>query len=237
MKNILKNKNVLVIGASGSIGHEVCRELSDLDCNVIATGTKKSKLQKLKNVFNKTKSNIELFKCDLNNDKDVKSLILNIRNKYNVDVIINCAGIFINHPIDKVKLQQLTEAFNVNIQSPIRVIKESIIHMKRKKWGRVVNIGSSSSYQGFNDSSLYCATKHAVLGFTKALHQELKKYNIRCYCLSPSSTKGTMGLATKNQDYTTFLDPEDVAKYIIFMISFNSNIMSEEIFLNRMFVK
>jgi short-subunit dehydrogenase len=237
MKNILKNKNILVIGATGSIGYEICKELKNYECNIIASGTKTSKLKKLKKIFNNCTSKLDILKCNLNNERDVNNMILKIRNRYNINAIINCAGIFVNESIEKVSTNKLNEAFNINIKSPFRIIKESIKHMKRKKWGRVVNIGSSSSYQGFNNSSVYCATKHAMLGFTKALHQELKKYNIRCYCVSPSSTKGAMGLVTKNQDYETFLNPEDVAKYIIFIISFDSNIMSEELFLNRMIIK
>jgi short-subunit dehydrogenase len=84
---------------------------------------------------------------------------------------------------------------------------------------------------------MYCATKHALLGFSRAIHDELKEHNVRTLCISPSSTQSKMGLATKGQDYSTFLDPSDVAEYVVFAISFDSNIVSEEIFLKRMIVQ
>jgi len=72
---------------------------------------------------------------------------------------------------------------------------------------------------------------------SRSIHDELKQYNVRTFCISPSSTQSKMGLATKDQDYSTFLDPNDVAKYVIFAISHDSNIVSEEIFLKRMIIQ
>jgi NADP-dependent 3-hydroxy acid dehydrogenase YdfG len=69
------------------------------------------------------------------------------------------------------------------------------------------------------------------------MYDELKGYNLRTLCVSPSLTQNKMGLATKGQDYTTFLEPCDVAKYVVFAISFDSNIISEEIFLKRMITR
>ena len=67
--------------------------------------------------------------------------------------------------------------------------------------------------------------------------EELKQYNVRTFCISPSSTQSKMSVDDKNQDYSTFLDPGDVAKYVLFAISHNSNIVSDEIFLKRMFIR
>jgi len=106
--------------------------------------------------------------------------------------------------------------------------------MVENKWGRIVNIGSSSSYAGFQETSVYCASKHAVLGFSRSIHEELKDFNVRTFCISPSSTKTKMGRKILNQDFETFLDPKDVAEYVIFCISFESNTVTNEIFLKRL---
>ncbi len=237
MNNIFKNKTVLILGATGSIGKEICKQLSQYECKIIVIGSNLKSIQNTKNIIKDGIAEIETLKCNLNIKKDVLNLMNLLKTKYKVNVLINCAGIFINSPIDKTSPKIIEESFNVNIKSPFMIIREAIKNMKKNKWGRIVNLGSSSSYNGFNDSSVYCSTKHAILGFTRAIHNELKSFNIRCYCISPSSTKGKMGKSTKNQDYDTFLDPHDVAKYIIFTISFDSNLMNEEILLNRMFIK
>ena len=115
-------KNILVIGATGSIGYEICKELKNYECNIIASGTKTSKLKKLKKIFNNCTSKLDILKCNLNNERDVNNMILKIRNRYNINAIINCAGIFVNESIEKVSTNKLNEAFNINIKSPFIII-------------------------------------------------------------------------------------------------------------------
>jgi 3-oxoacyl-[acyl-carrier protein] reductase len=129
------------------------------------------------------------------------------------------------------------ETLNVNSRCAFLFARDFAKNMVSQQWGRIVNIGSSSAFSGFRGTSIYCLSKHALLGFSRATHDELKEHNVRTYYVSPSSTQSKMGLATKGQDYSTFLDPSDVAKYVVFVISFDSNIVSEEIFLKRMIVR
>jgi len=96
-----------------------------------------------------------------------------------------------------------------------------------------VNIGSSSSYQGFKNSSVYCVSKHALLGFSRSILDELKKYNVRTFCVSPSSIKTKMGETLVEQDFNTFLNPKEVAESIIFIISYNDEMIIDELRLNR----
>ena len=109
--------------------------------------------------------------------------------------------------------------------------------MIKKKWGRIVNLGSSSSYMGFENGSLYCSTKFAILGLSRSLHAELKKYNIRTYCISPGSTKTDMAKISVDQNFDTFLDPKEVAELINYVISFDNELVIDEIRLNRMIIE
>ncbi len=76
--------------------------------------------------------------------------------------------------------------------------------MVKNKWGRIVNVGSSSAYSGFRETSIYCASKHAILGLSRAIYNELKDYNVRTFCISPGSIKTEMGKQVKNQKFDTF---------------------------------
>jgi 3-oxoacyl-[acyl-carrier protein] reductase len=100
-----------------------------------------------------------------------------------------------------------------------------------------VNIGSSSAYNGFKNSTAYCSSKHALLGFSRALFSELKDNNVRVYSISPGSTQTKMGKLSKDQKFETFLEPEEVADYVAFVIGFDKQLVSEEIRLNRMQIK
>ena len=109
--------------------------------------------------------------------------------------------------------------------------------MKKKKWGRIVNIGSSSAYNGFKNGTIYCSTKHSLLGLSRALYAELKDTGIRTFCISPGSTQTKMGKISNDQNFETFLNPKEIADYVIFIISFDNELISEEIRLNRIKVE
>ena len=69
------------------------------------------------------------------------------------------------------------------------------------------------------------------------MHEELKKKGIRTFCISPASTKTEMAKLSSDQDSSTFLDPKEVAKFIIQTIIFDNNLVANEIRLNRMEIK
>jgi len=174
----------------------------------------------------------------LSKTENIYSMISFAREKFrDYSILINAAGVYIQKELLELEDCEITQIFNVNVIAPFVLTREIAKDMKKNKWGRIVNIGSSSSYYGFKNGSLYCATKHALLGFSKAVHEDLKQHNVRSYCISPSSTQGKMGRETIGQDYETFLDPVDIARFVVFSISFESNIMTEEIFLKRMEVR
>ena len=165
----------------------------------------------------------------------LKKIIISARKSFSkFDILINSAGIFLSKSIHDSSLEEFEKIFNVNIRAPFIFCKEFSGEMFKNKWGRIVNIGSSSSYSGFENGSIYCASKHAILGLSRTLQNELKSKNVRTFCISPGSIKTEMGKITKDQNFETFLDPKEIAKYVVFTISFDKELISDEIKLNRM---
>jgi len=233
----LKGKNAFISGATGSIGMSIAIQLAKEGCNIFITSTSKNKLQKLKKILVQYNVKVLFYPGDLNNKSEVKNIIKHAEKIKGVDILINCAGIFPNMGLFNTSEEEFDRTININLKSAFIFTKAFANNMVKKSWGRIVNIGSSSSYSGYRETSAYCSSKHALLGFSRSIHDELKIHNVRSYCISPSSTKGNMGLTTKDQDYSTFLDPDDIAKYVIFSISFDSNIASEELQLKRMIIR
>ncbi len=233
----LKNKNVFISGATGDIGTEISKKLAMLNCNLILCGSNEQKLKNLSASLNHKKNTINIIAGDLNDLSDIERIAKDAKNMCNIDIVINSAGVFPNSSIAETSNKTLLETINVNFVAPFIFIREFSKSMIANKWGRIINIGSSSAYAGFKNTSAYCASKHAILGLSRSAHDELKTHNIRTYCLSPSSTKGKMGKQSTDQDYDTFLDPEEIAEYLTFIISFDSNVMLEELMLKRLFTR
>ena len=236
----LKNKNCLITGATGGIGKEVSIKLADQSCNLFLTGRNKKKLESLKKLLikNNPDINIEYKEGDLTRLSDIKNIVTNAKHHFgNIDILINCAGIFMIKSIGKSTVEDFDKSINLNLRVPFILSREFSKDMVSKKWGRIVLIGSSSSYSGFENGSVYCASKHSILGLSRALNIELKKKNVRVMCISPSSTKTNMGKISVDQDFNTFLNPKEVAEYIIFILSFDNEMSIDESRLNRMIMK
>ena len=236
-KQILDNKNCFITGASGGIGSEIAVQLAENGCNIFLTGRNAAKLEKFKKEIKSTGNNIKTFyhAGDLNNVGDIKDIIKAARKKLGrIDILINSAGVFpINKLVDSTA-EEFDECFNVNVRAPFIFCREFSKDMVRNKWGRIVNIGSSSAYAGFKDTSIYCASKHALLGFSRSIYNELKEYGVRTFCVSPAAVKTQMGKRVKNQDFDAFIEPKELARYVVLLISFNGSMVSEEVRLNRM---
>lgn len=239
-KEIINNKNCFVTGASGGIGKEIAIQLAKSGCNVFLTGRNTAKLESLKKEIEDIGNNVKVFygTSDFNKAEDIKNIIKIAREKLGkIDILVNCAGIFPVKSIADSTIEDFDKCFNVNVKAPFIFCKEFSKDMVENKWGRIVNIGSSSAYAGFKDTSIYCASKHALLGFSRSIYNELKERKIRTFCVSPCSVKTEMGKLVKNQEFDTFIEPKEIAKYVVFLISFDDNMISEEVRLNRMFIQ
>jgi len=225
--NNLDNKNILITGASNGLGKAIAKELGKYNCNLLLTGRK----------FTES-VHAETYECDLSTSIGIKNLISTARQKFdNIDILVNCAGIFINKYISETTEEDFDSTFNLNIKAPFLLTKEFSKDMVTNNWGRIVNIASSSAYGGFPGTSIYCASKHALLGLSRTTYQELKGDNVRTYCFSPGSIKTDMGKKVPGQDFNTFIEPNELSKYIVDTISYDGNMISEEIRINRLFVQ
>jgi len=239
-ENILKNKNCLITGAAGGLGREISIELAKKGCNLFLT-SKESDLEDLKSKIEQFDSEISILSqlTDLRNTDDVNSLINHIREKFShIDILINCAGENHRKPIVESTLEEYDSCMNLNVRAPFILSKEFSKDMVKNNWGRIVNIASSSAHNGFKDAAIYCSSKHALLGLSRTLFAELKDKNIRTFCVSPGSMKTRMakedeGLLAEH-DYNTFMDPNEVAEFITKIISYDNEMISQEINLSRL---
>ena len=228
-------RKILITGATGSIGSTILELLNKNWNQIYISGTNRSKLEELIQLHSNKDSNLYWGAYDLSKHVNVKHLISDVRKKIGeIEILINCAGIFTQFSIKETDDNELIKCLNLNFIASYLLSREFVKEMTQKKWGRIINIGSSSAYYGFKNTTAYCASKHALLGFSKALHDEVKEFNIKVMCISPSSTKGRMGMQTIGQDYDTFLDPKDVADFIVSAMCNDSNLVIEDILLKRM---
>ena len=237
MNQILHGKNCLITGATGGLGKEIAKEFVKNGCNLFLTGRNNEKLSSLKNELENDVSEIKIdFEdADLSDADEIQKLIEKVKGAFsNIDILVNCAGVFPVKLLSDSTIDDFENCFSVNVKAAFVLCKEFSQGMISKKWGRIVNIASSSAYAGFKNTSIYCSSKHALLGLSRSLHSELKEYNVRTFCVSPGSIKTPMGKSVTGQNYETFLNPNEIAELIVHLVSFDNEMISQEIQLSRM---
>ncbi len=221
---MMNKKNLLITGSSQGIGLATAKHFSS-DYNVYITGRHEQKLEKLCKDNNFT----GYFAVDLTQDNACKALYngLNV----DIDILINNAGIYFYSAIEKMTDEDIIKSIKLNTLAPYELIKLYIPYMKRKQWGRIINIGSISGVMGEANASVYSMTKASLIGLTKSLALELAQDNITVNIINPGWVDTEL-INNENleQDFSKeeiietipqrrFVTPEEIAKTCEFLIS------------------
>ena len=231
----LKNKNIIVTGASGGIGNSIVEKLNMSGANILATGTREEKLTELKGKFN----NIKILKFDISNHEKIEEFIEKATNELNgnLDCIVNNAGITKDNLTIRMNIEEWSKVIDINLTSTFLMCKYSIKKMLKNKSGKIINITSVVGHTGNIGQANYTASKAGIVAMSKSLAIEYAKKNINVNCISPGfiSTAMTDKIDEKFKESiiskipaSRLGKPEDVANAVLFLASSNSDYINGE---------
>ena len=185
----LKEKKILITGATGGIGFSMVKKFSELGSVVLATGTNQDKLEKLKNEF----KNIHIKQFRLDEHSKIGEFIDSCYNDLGgLDVLINNAGITMDNLSIRLADENWKKVIDINLTSTFLMCKHSIKKMLKNKYGKIINITSIVGHTGNLGQANYAASKAGIIGFSKSLAIEYAKKNININCISPGFIKTEM---------------------------------------------
>jgi len=217
----MTGKKCLVTGASRGIGKSIVRHLLEAGSLVVASASTDVGLMALKIEFSKFGENLVIISADLSEKAEVELLCQSVTSAVGeIDVLINNAGILFLENLQNSSEEMLRKSFEVNFFSAFALSRYFSRSMVRNKNGAIINMCSSSAYTGGGapEHSIYASTKHALLGLTRALDEELRQYNIRVGSVSPAGVSTEMMSGRQDLDHSSFMSPDDVAKSVMFML-------------------
>ena len=177
-------KNILITGGAGGIGLEIVHYFEKKNFNIIILD--KSLKKDFKKNYKKIKKNIFYFEVDLLEIKKTEKKIQQIISKFKtIDILINCAGIQYISKIENFPTNEWRKVIDINLTSSFITSKNIIPVMKKNNSGRIINISSVHGLVASENKSAYVASKHGLIGLTKAIALELSKTKITCNAISP----------------------------------------------------
>ena len=231
----LKDKNIIVTGASGGIGSSIVEKLNIAGANILASGTKKERLDKIKDKF----SNIKILKFDISQSNKIEKFIEDATNELggSLDCIINNAGVTQDNLAIRMSLEEWQKVIDINLTSTFLISKFAIKKMLKNKSGKIINITSVVGHTGNLGQVNYTASKAGIIAMSKSLALEYAKKNININCISPGFIKTAMTekLDNKFRDAiiskipsARFGDPDDIANAVLFLCSNQSSYINGE---------
>jgi len=222
--------NIVISGATGGVGVAAAKLFASKGHSIILLGRDIKKLNVLtKEIIKNHKVEVSFFKCDIE-DRDELSRSIKKINDLNIDldILINIAGIFPYGLVLDQSESVFDNCMDVNLKLPYLLSLGLFDCIKKNKGGKIINIGSSSSYSGFKNTVTYCASKHALLGLSRALNDEWRDYGVTVHCISPGTIDTEMA-SPLSQDSSTYITVEEFSQLIYDVTSYSGNMIVDEV--------
>ncbi|MBQ2682614.1 MAG: 3-oxoacyl-[Thermoguttaceae bacterium] len=236
----LNGQVAVVTGATRGIGFGVAKALSKAGAAVACIGTNAEKLNASVEQINADGGKATAFICNVADSDAVKETAAKILEQYGgrVDILVNNAGITRDTLLRVMTDEQWDDVIAVNLRGPFLVTRAFISAMRKKKYGRVINIASISGMIGNRGQANYSASKAGVIGFTRTVAKEVANRNITVNVISPGFIETDMTAVLDPMIVTEMMNripvgrfgqPEDIANAVLFFASPEASFVTGQI--------
>jgi uncharacterized protein len=219
----LVGKHVVITGASAGVGEKIAYEVAKRGATPILLARSE---EKLAGMANDIQVNYQVpcyyYRLDVSDLTAVESVFAHLFHELKkVDVLVNNAGFGVFRNVEEIDLAEMKKMFEVNVFGLITCSKIALSHMAERKMGHIINIASQAGKMATPKSSVYAATKHAVLGFTNSLRMEAAQSGVYVTAVNPGPIRTNFfdiadvsGSYVKNVE-RYMLDAEEVARRVV----------------------
>ena len=221
----------IVTGASRGIGKGIALRLAKEGHDLMLFGRDKSALEQVNQEIKSFGGKTEMFLGDAADQKFVNDSVQRIlRNYGSIDHLINNAGMGILKKLVDSSLEEFKQQIDVNLYGVYNFTKAVIDNMIANRKGSIINISSLAGKNAFVGGTMYGATKHALMGFTKSLMLEVREYNIRVAAICPGSVDTNFNPNREViPEKKNILLSEDVAETVMLVLKMPVRAMVSEI--------
>lgn len=196
---VFSGKVILVTGGTSGIGKQVAIDLSRLGATVTVCGQQQASVEQSRLEFLQSGLPIDAQVCDIRVMAQVKQIVEYVAQQHGpVDVLVNNAGYAVYRPFEESSTDEILDLLDVNLAGAMRCAKALLPAMIARRSGRIVNIASIGGETIITPNAVYCAAKHGMVAWTKAIRYELTPFQVKVNVVCPGHTK------TNFHDHPTF---------------------------------
>jgi len=230
-----QNRVAVITGAAGGLGQAFSMRLAEEGCHLAITDQ-----NDCDGIYQKAKHlgrEVYFEKCDLSKEADIKKFSKNVISKFGkVDILINNAAVMMMKTLDELDLETFRLYEKVNVEAPLMLCKAFVPGMASQRYGRIVNMASSSAWHPHKGFLGYITTKMGIIGMTRYLAVELGNKGITVNALTPSLTRHSGNEKTLPEQFFEHVRqkqaiqrtavPEDVVGTLLFLTSDDAAFMT-----------
>ncbi len=226
-------KTVLITGASSGIGAEIARQFDKPNHHLLLFGRDQEKLKSVSSEIREAST--ETFSCDLSQKSEVLQAFKDLaKTTSSIDILVNNAGLIQQNRFEDSKEEEWEYQFQANLFGSFRITQNSLSLLRKGEGKSIVNIASNLGFRPISNTSVYSATKAAMINWTKSLALELASENIRVNVICPgivntpihsfynkedSESTNTRDACRKVSPLGKIGDPKDIAEAVEFLAS------------------
>ena len=231
----LAGRTAVITGATRGIGKAISLSLAGHRMNLALTGRSKGNLDKTAAESEQLGSTALAVSVDFSLDRAPYEVIKRTVDRFGgIDILINNAGTALNLPFEQTGDDDWDTIMKVNARAPFILCREAIPWLEQSDIPTIINISSVVGHKGYIRQAAYSASKHALMGFTKALAREVQNRDIRVHALAPGGVATDL-VASMRPDLDTreLIQPEELADIVLFLLLHRGNAVIDEINIRR----
>jgi len=230
----LTDKRAVITGAGGGIGRAIALRLAEDGMKLALVGRDAAKLMRTAALTGRPLDMLVL-PADLTTPRGMDDVLRILEGHFKgLDVLVNNAGMALNCAFEETTLEAFDQIMAINVRAPFELTRRCLPLLRISDMATVINIGSVVSHKGYDHQAAYAASKHALLGLTKALAKEVAPEGIRVHMLSPGGVYTDMvKIARPDLSPEGMIAPEEVAEYAAFLLEHRGNAVVDEIQIHR----
>ena len=233
--NIREGKVAIVTGAGRGIGRSIALTLARSGVRVSLAARSEAQLGAVRAEIQTFGGDAASFPTDVSREADVIALIRDTLKHFDqLDILVNNAAIGVFGPLVEATADQWDQVMAVNARGPFLMCREAIPYLKQQERSFIINISSAVGIKGYPNQALYTASKHALMGMTKALAKEVHQDGIRVHAVCPGGVDTQLiGNARPDLDQSVLMQPQEIADIVLFLVTRQGNAVIDEIQVRR----